>query len=502
MDKKFTDVDKNLVHVLSDLLFSVKTISAIFSICKSQAKRKKLFKFIKEHIKYVRENEIISIASVLHSAREQYIGQNLWVKYIGETTDELTKDAFYQVGYVYNADEIYKVINDKKHKKEYSSSLFIVQQATKVEVEYLEKPFENEKLDGIEKDKVYNVVDREGGLLILDNGCKCLDFRTNYIDFEDKPIKTTIKKQSKEELLRLYGLFLRFNHSSHIKEYIREDCKYDSMWGGKKLEGKQNIIDANRETFNACIKRGIFYDFFLATIIETGNEKEIPVGTPCLAIADEDDLKCIVIIDIDEVGYIYNIKLLCDSDYLIEPVERKSNIVKIIEGHDSGGSFWISPCNMNIDTKKTDYWDNVEMSDDEISIEEDRVFDFLFYFLLKYFDDDLEVNKNRFEGDTQIKGFRWNLEHNFYTYEQMNKMLDDMINFARLMRDENIDELKEQYPIMKKEGWADIDLLKNVYKNKYYYPCAVHIFYLRFVGYIDKMLAKNPDKKYFSVMGP
>ena len=57
--------------------------------------------------------------------------------------------------------------------------------------------------------------------------------------------------------------------------------------------------------------------------------------------------------------------------------------IEIKEGHDYTSYFWIRPV---IITEGKDYWeDNVIELEEEISIEEDDVRDFLYYFLLKYF---------------------------------------------------------------------------------------------------------------------
>ncbi len=112
--------------------------------------------------------------------------------------------------------------------------------------------------------------------------------------------------------------------------------------------------------------------------------------------------------------------------------------IGIVDGHDCSSYFWIMPVRV-IDDFDTNGTDNVaEMRSAEISIEEDDVAQYLTPFLYRYFDDELEANKNRIEylyededGVEQIRrtrGFEWNLTHNFYTFESMDAILNDIRN--------------------------------------------------------------------------
>lgn len=67
--------------------------------------------------------------------------------------------------------------------------------------------------------------------------------------------------------------------------------------------------------------------------------------------------------------------------------------------------------------------DNVaEMSIAEISIEEDDVAQYLIPFLYKYYDDELEANKNR----RDASDFGWYLTYNFFTFDAVRNILEDI----------------------------------------------------------------------------
>ena len=75
-------------------------------------------------------------------------------------------------------------------------------------------------------------------------------------------------------------------------------------------------------------------------------------------------------------------------------------LIEIKEWHDSSSYFWIMPVKVRDMTKNADDIDNVdEYRKLEISIEEENIRAFLFPLLLKYFDDDLPENKQRYGKD-------------------------------------------------------------------------------------------------------
>ena len=111
--------------------------------------------------------------------------------------------------------------------------------------------------------------------------------------------------------------------------------------------------------------------------------------------------------------------------------EMTENIKQNVKfGHDYGAATWIRAVKVNNSEKITD--EDVEEIGSEISIDNgffNRVLKSLF---TECFDEDLPVNKNRYtytfssEG-RYLKGFQEEiLEHNFYTYKQMDNLLESI----------------------------------------------------------------------------
>ena len=65
--KEFTKLDKNLIFWLSELLIDNKTVTAIFTMLKTQEKRRKMFYFIRDNFNFVTESNILSFACALDS---------------------------------------------------------------------------------------------------------------------------------------------------------------------------------------------------------------------------------------------------------------------------------------------------------------------------------------------------------------------------------------------------------------------------------------------------
>ena len=69
-------------------------------------------------------------------------------------------------------------------------------------------------------------------------------------------------------------------------------------------------------------------------------------------------------------------------------------MTKIIKGHDTGSCFWIMPVKIKDINKDTNDIENViEFKNAEISIEEEDFKSYLFPIVLKFFNDNLDMNQ-------------------------------------------------------------------------------------------------------------
>ena len=166
-----------------------------------------------------------------------------------------------------------------------------------------------------------------------------------------------------------------------------------------------------------------------------------------------------------------------------------------------------------IDYSNTENLDSVaEMRSTEISIEEDDVSQYLTPFLYKFFDDELEANKNR----ADAQGFEWYLTHNFFTFDSITSILNaindtiDALDSGRdneftaklrekrgtatyqllYARDMSEDQIKAYNANRPTEDNTEIDLIID--------------FYRRFVYRMEYMMKVGKEKGYdlISFMGP
>ncbi|MBR1496282.1 MAG: hypothetical protein IJ617_01475 [Oscillospiraceae bacterium] len=214
---------------------------------------------------------------------------------------------------------------------------------------------------------------------------------------------------------------------------------------------------------------------------------------------------------------------LCDS-FLGRDIFKKE--IGIVDGHDSSSYFWIMPVRV-IDDSDTNALDNVaEMKSVEISIEENDVNQYLTPFLYQYFDEELEANKKRVdycwtdddgnEHATYVNGFEWYLTHNFYTFDSIHKILDDIRDTSDALLAGR--ETEYTMKLREKRGWATYELLYakglsneqvkdyNVNRPKEDYTEVELIvdFYRRFSYRMEYMMRVGAEKGYnlISFMGP
>ena len=96
-----------------------------------------------------------------------------------------------------------------------------------------------------------------------------------------------------------------------------------------------------------------------------------------------------------------------------------------IEGHDSGSCFWIMPVKQGKDSSDGD-WGCYCCCTEEISIEEDIIFDYLYYpFLKPYFDTSIKYTCR----ENAPPEFDW-YGYNLYTYDAVRKMTNKMKQFS------------------------------------------------------------------------
>ena len=179
--------------------------------------------------------------------------------------------------------------------------------------------------------------------------------------------------------------------------------------------------------------------------------------------------------------------------------------IDIIEGHDPSSYFWFRPVHVNATAKIL--WDEVVEYEEEFSIEEGDVECFLQYFFRKHFDKNLIYNKNRYEpGEGFIENFEWYLTYNFFTYQDLQEIIEDIKHSANLLETDynnsELDELKKNFSIFYMCAPDSEDYrLGNSNAIESHIDVVID-FYERFTKRLKQMIENNPQTFLISIMGP
>ena len=184
------------------------------------------------------------------------------------------------------------------------------------------------------------------------------------------------------------------------------------------------------------------------------------------------------------------------------PYKRKKEVGKkrsgpwIVNGRDGGGTFWI----IGISSKEERESEIPNLDCFGMSIDDTVVGEYLTEFLYKYFDPSVQKRD-----EYEERGFDW-YGGNLYTFETMRKMLDDIYQVMRMIREDydnpELSKIKDHWPLYpytrkRRDELSDVEI--NEVRKKAV-PDAL-IFYERFCARMEHML-KVPGNDIMSFAGP
>lgn len=184
----------------------------------------------------------------------------------------------------------------------------------------------------------------------------------------------------------------------------------------------------------------------------------------------------------------------------MEYINASLNLQQVIiyEGRMLGGYFDIYPINRR-GNKEYPPLGKLKYYKDLININCYFDIDYLFYFLIKYFDRNYDYGEMRME---ESEGFEPYLEFNLYTYETMRKMIADMRLCAEMLENdfENpyLDELKSYLYQRINERKSYDEKQKEIKQNTQ----IATDFYRRIAARLEAMMKNAPDYEFICFMGP
>ena len=193
-------------------------------------------------------------------------------------------------------------------------------------------------------------------------------------------------------------------------------------------------------------------------------------------------------------------------DYEFEEVERE-DYIEIKHGHDCGACFWIMPVKYNPKAKPhavlKEFAQWKQFRKHEISIDEIHVGSYLSYFLLKYFNPHSFANETRYLEPDDEGTFVWFLEHNFFEYSEIEKIIADIkiliqIIYEAVSRKDCIEKINKQYPPIENAS----NIAKEICDALFYSVNAAVDFYNRFCDAMENMMKNCAECNVITFIAP
>ena len=173
--------------------------------------------------------------------------------------------------------------------------------------------------------------------------------------------------------------------------------------------------------------------------------------------------------------------------------------IEILKGHHPDDCFGIMPVK-----QQAGHWEAFRQY--EISIDETDVSAYLMYFLLKHFHSDTTANQNRKLHHADVNTFVYNAEYNFFTYREIEDIVNDIKALLKLMyaatsREDCIQQINKKFPAINKFGYNTINLAQNM-NDDFDLMEAMVDFYQRFMVELLFMMKNCTECDTIAMIGP
>ena len=172
--------------------------------------------------------------------------------------------------------------------------------------------------------------------------------------------------------------------------------------------------------------------------------------------------------------------------------------IEIQDRHNTSSYFWIEPATEQDSYEKGEFGVKYA-SDARISIEEDYVYDYLAYFLFKYY----KSENHKICRSQNNQSFEWNLEPNLYKYFDVKKILTEIKEISSVLKNDFEDTCLVEW----KKYSIGTRFIDDNFKNERIEYIKSHInmiidFYERFCFQIEQMMNHYPEYECIDFMGP
>ncbi len=167
--------------------------------------------------------------------------------------------------------------------------------------------------------------------------------------------------------------------------------------------------------------------------------------------------------------------------------------VELYRNEKKAGYFYIIPVERNSVSYFAEQHNEVEgLREYSVSIDEKEAIDYLYYFLIKFFDDELIENKIKM-GNVSYKdktSFEWNGKDNFYTIDSIRLMKDSINEVISLLQNDYDNFDLDEYKKMTFEKISEDEFKEN--------KSEIISFYNKICDYFDLLFDLEDDKYIIS----
>lgn len=326
---KFTEDENLIVSALRYVKAEKDNFLGVMTILndneeQSAIHKAKLAKYLKFKGKYITEQDILKKLTQITLKREQYYPRNMFVRYLGETTEKLTNNEIYQVNMVFGCDEIFLIQCDDNTYEEFSAELFEMQEIATVEYVGIENDDgEITVTDGFELNKTYEIERLHMGKYELSNGLKCWFYEVEPVSVRKASVYIPQPFKNIDEALRLLRDAIEFGTLKTLSPYLHPECEYISQPANRKLNKKIDFIKCWREIARNQLAEDIFCDCDFGTLTEVPEDSKFSVGTRCVIDFGDKNYN-VFLIRLNEEGnfitgiYVYDRNYLYDNHYRLK----------------------------------------------------------------------------------------------------------------------------------------------------------------------------------------
>lgn len=285
---------------------------------RSAIQKAKMVKYLKCKGKYITEQDILKKAHQITRKRERYYRPEIYVKYIGETTERLTKGDVYEVKAVYGCEEAFLLCCDDDSLQEVPAELVEWQNVT--QIEYIGSEEENGEIivaEGFELNKTYTVEPFYMGQYRCENGLSCWFYEANPISFQTATVSEPKPIEDIDAVLRLLRDAIEFGSAHNLARYLHPNCEYVAQSSNERLNTKIAIIKHFRESARRELADDVFCDCDLGVLEEVPENSVFPAGTHCVICCKETGVEVFVVTLNEERNYITDIYVF-SKQYLHE----------------------------------------------------------------------------------------------------------------------------------------------------------------------------------------